>query len=78
MRDVESDWPAKGDTQKRTNQIGEQIQVVNPEPAFHRTAQSSQLYGVNILAFTRLLLLPAPPLESVILVLGKQESLKMI
>lgn len=42
MRDVESDWSAAGDTQKRTNQSAEQIQVVNPEPAFACTARSSR------------------------------------
>lgn len=79
MRNVESDWWAKGDTQNLTNQSGEQIQVVNPEPAFDCTAQSSRLYlGVEFLAFTRLLLLPVPPLKTVTFVLGKQESLKMI
>lgn len=41
-RDVESDWPATGDTQKRANQSEEQIQVVNREPAFDRTARSSR------------------------------------
>lgn len=44
MRNVESDWSATGHTQKLTNQSGEQIQVVNPEPAFDCTAESSELY----------------------------------
>lgn len=79
MRNVECDWSATGDTQKLTNQSGEQIQVVNPEPAFDCSAPSSQLYpGVEFLALTRFLLAPEPPLKTVTLVLGKQESLKMI
>lgn len=38
MRDVESDWSATRDAQKSANQGAEQIQVVNPEPAFDCTA----------------------------------------
>lgn len=37
MRDVESDWSATRDAQKPANQGAEQIQVVNPEPAFDCT-----------------------------------------
>lgn len=76
MRDVESDWSASRGERKVANQSGDQIQVVNPEPAF--ACSAPELAGVRLLPLPRLLLLPEPPLKPLTLVLGRQEKLKMV
>lgn len=66
MRYVESDWSVSRDTQKTTNQIGWQIQVVNPDPAPDcNTAQSSVLsLVVYFVALLRLLPFPCAAIKA--------------
>lgn len=70
MRDIESDWSMSRDTQKSTNQVVWQIQVVNPDPASDCTAQSSLLSLVVyfFLPFLGCFPSPVPPLKLVSLV----------